>query len=368
MSRRDTEAPAHSVGIDALRGLAILLVWCHHLYAYLGVEIALFGRIGGLIGVQLFFVISGYLIVRSATRETLRVYALRRAMRIFPAYWVAVALITLASSRVSLEAVSADPASFALNAFALSHWWPPAMQKFDVTSVNWTLAVEIAWYLLAPLVVWFASRDRSRAVRTMLLLVAAAVSTGWVLAAQSGQLDASFANGISRASGAPVDEFMRFAYIVNLAPAHLVFFAFGAAVLAFEPELRSVPRPALVALVVAFVPLADRWNAWLAMSPSLASGIGLAALFVLWGPGARAPARWWLYWLARLGTISYSVYLIHVPVMLGLLAIAGEQRRGSVVIALAAAIATIALSILLYRLVERPGIALGRSLTRPRAR
>lgn len=370
MSGPAARAPAHSVGIDALRGIAILLVWCHHLYAYLGVKIALLGQIGGLIGVQLFFVISGYLIVRSATRESLRVYAVRRAMRIFPAYWAAVAVITLASPRVNLDAVRADPASFAVNAFALSHWWPPAMQKFDVTSVNWTLAVEIAWYLFAPLMVWFASRDRPRLARAAMILFAVAVSTGWVLAAQSGHLDAYFAGAISRASGTPVDDFMRFAYIVNLAPAHLVFFVFGATVLAFEPESQRVPRPALVALVLVFVPLADRWNAWVGMSPSLASGIGLAALFVLLGPGARSPESWWVYWLARLGTISYSIYLIHVPVMLGLLALLSDQQRSDIriAVAVAAAIATIALSILLYRFVERPGIALGRSLTRARAR
>jgi len=120
---------AHSVGIDALRGLAVLLVWCHHLYAYTGVELPIAGRLGGLVGVQLFFVISGFLIVRSATRERTWAYALRRALRIFPAYLVVVAAISVASERVTWDAIRADPFAFGVNLAALSHWWPPALLR-----------------------------------------------------------------------------------------------------------------------------------------------------------------------------------------------------------------------------------------------
>jgi peptidoglycan/LPS O-acetylase OafA/YrhL len=354
---------AHSVGIDALRGLAVLLVWCHHLFAHAGVEIPIAGRLGGLVGVQLFFVISGFLIVRSATRERTWAYALRRALRIFPAYLVVVAAISVASERVTWDAIRADPFAFGVNLAALSHWWPPALLRFDVTTVNWTLAVEIAWYALAPVLVWIASSVASRHAWTGLAAGALAVSTLWVVAAQAGRLDAIFANGIAHAGVAPVSDFMRFAFIVNLAPAHLAFFAAGALILVFEREARRLPRSILVAALLVFVPLADRWNDWLGVNPSFASGIGLAALFVLWGTRPDTPAGWWLRWLARLGQISYPVYLVHVPVLLASLAITRGAGLGLGWTVGCAAAATLVLSVALHHLVEQPGIALGRALT-----
>ena len=357
-------AGGHSVGIDALRGLAVLLVWCHHLFAYTGVEIPLAGRLGGLLGVQLFFVISGYLIVRSATRERLRAYALRRLLRIYPAYLVAVAAISLLSPRVTPGSIVEDPFSFVVNLAALSHWWPPALQRFDVTTVNWTLAVELAWYASAPALVWVASFWRTRHAWSALAAGALLVSTLWVVAAQAGRLDAIFSAGIAQAGVAPVSDFMRFAYIVNLAPAHLVFFAAGALVLAFEGEARRLPRWVLVCAIAAFVPLAERWNGWLGVNPSFASGIGLTALFVLWGTGATPTVNRGLRWLARLGQISYPVYLIHVPVLLASVAAFRGLAWGAGWTVGSAVLSTLALSIALHRLVEQPGIALGRALTR----
>ena len=67
-----------------LRGLAVAGVVCNHLGAYLQVPVPWIGRLGGLLGVELFFVISGYLIARSCAALPLGPYLVRRAFRIFP--------------------------------------------------------------------------------------------------------------------------------------------------------------------------------------------------------------------------------------------------------------------------------------------
>jgi len=358
-------AGAHSAGIDALRGLAVLLVWIHHVFAYAGLEVPLAGRLGGLLGVQLFFVISGYLIADSARRYPAGVYTVRRLARIYPAYWVVVAIVSLLSDRVHLGSIRDQPLAFTVNALALAHFWPPALQGFDVTTVNWSLAVELAWYALAPMLVALAPRGSGRAWWVGVFAASVAVSTAWVLAGQSGRLDALFAPGIAAAGVAPVNDFMRFAYIVNCAPAHLAFFAAGA-LLASDPALAArIPAWALAVAVATFVPFADRWNDWLGVHPSFASGIGLAALFVAVALRERPAAGRWLAWLAPLGRISYPVYLVHVPVLLAALALVRERAGLPAPVAVAAAVlGTLAAAAAVHRFVEEPGIALGRKLTR----
>ena len=83
-------------GVDMLRGLAVAGVVCNHLGAYLQVQVPWIGRLGGLLGVELFFVISGFLIARSCAALPLGPYLVRRAFRIFPVYWVVVLALTAA--------------------------------------------------------------------------------------------------------------------------------------------------------------------------------------------------------------------------------------------------------------------------------
>ncbi len=371
--RRKQQA-VHVPAIDALRGLAVLLVWLHHLQAYCRIDLLLPGRIGGLIGVQLFFVISGYLIMRSALGETLAGYAVRRILRIFPCYWIVVLTVTLLSPRVSLGLVHQEPLAFVANLLALSHWWPPSLQFFDVTTVSWTLSIELAWYLLAPLLAWWLGSCGTGAGRWLGMgATALLLSSGWVLAAQGGHLDAVFAPGIAAAGVSPVNGFMRFAYIVNAAPAQLVFFVAGALVLRFEVLLRSLPTAMLALAILATVPVVERWNAALGLHPSFVSGIGLTALFVLAIGAAREadrnpskPVAWSLLvaGLTRLGRISYPVYLVHVPVLVAALALLPEREGTSSWPAAVLAIpVTLALASLLHHAVERPGIALGRRLS-----
>ena len=90
-------APASGAGFEAhhrnpvnlLRALAVLAVVVHHLAHYEGSSVPWLSAIGGQVGVQLFFLISGFLLVRSAGRLGWARFLAGRAIRILPCYWVA---------------------------------------------------------------------------------------------------------------------------------------------------------------------------------------------------------------------------------------------------------------------------------------
>jgi peptidoglycan/LPS O-acetylase OafA/YrhL len=148
-----TAIHGRNFNLDVLRGVAILLVVLHHL----GVPVF---RTGGWIGVDLFFVLSGFLISGLLFREwketgTInigRFYA-RRGFKIYPAFWALMA-VTLAVN-----------------------YWTPGIPSFPVTGRSimaelsftqnywraiwgqtWSLAVEEHFYLLLPLLLWLLQR------------------------------------------------------------------------------------------------------------------------------------------------------------------------------------------------------------------
>src|SRR5688572_20278494 len=86
--------PGRLPSIDTLRALAVARVVAFHAAAHLGVRVPLLHASGGLLGVQLFFLVSGYLISASARHHTLRTYLLHRFFRIYPAYWTALLAVT----------------------------------------------------------------------------------------------------------------------------------------------------------------------------------------------------------------------------------------------------------------------------------
>jgi peptidoglycan/LPS O-acetylase OafA/YrhL len=161
--------------LDGLRGIAILLVWTAHYFAApaTGMVRLLNGywfRLGWT-GVDLFFVLSGFLIggillnVRDSPRYFRTFYA-RRFFRIIPVYyaWIAIylALATFAGRYLSARIGSFQSVDLAILAHFLflqnfrniltstvSSWW---------LSSTWSLAVEEQFYLVSPLVVRFLSR------------------------------------------------------------------------------------------------------------------------------------------------------------------------------------------------------------------
>jgi peptidoglycan/LPS O-acetylase OafA/YrhL len=176
-------ARAHIPALDGLRGIAILLVIPHNADIFSQSApwlwpIALVAH-AGWIGVQLFFVLSGFLITRNLldTRRDanyLRSFYVRRALRIFPLYFLTlfVGLVVLPHVvQFSPGALASHHNQVWLWTF-LSNWAQPYGLEVSGFSHFWSLAVEEQFYLVWPFVVLFAAGTRLFWVSVVVALAA----------------------------------------------------------------------------------------------------------------------------------------------------------------------------------------------------
>ena len=155
---RPSERLGHRPGLDGLRGLAVLLVLAQHL----GLPVF---RGGGLVGVLLFFVLSGFLITwllldeHAATgRIDIRAFYVRRARRLLPAFVAMLAVVVGVAALVGNLGGIAGPAIVA-GAY-VANW--SHLFDIDMGPLNhtWSLSVEEQFYIVWPAVLigFFAFR------------------------------------------------------------------------------------------------------------------------------------------------------------------------------------------------------------------
>lgn len=193
--------PVHLPTLDGLRGLAILLVMAHHfLYSVAGSgwpaeSLLKLARLGW-IGVDLFFVLSGFLITgilldararvgqSSTTRQYFRNFYARRILRIFPLYYATLAVLFLLLPRLisfpAHDLVAAQHSQAWLWLYGTNIALPLRIPGFVnphafITSHFWSLAVEEHFYLLWPLVVFIFNRKQLIALCLATMAVAAAL-------------------------------------------------------------------------------------------------------------------------------------------------------------------------------------------------
>jgi peptidoglycan/LPS O-acetylase OafA/YrhL len=174
---------SHIPALDGVRGLAILLVLAHHLLAantavtgstFLNVITLV--RTGGWMGVDLFFVLSGFLITgilfdSLGGRAYFRTFYIRRFLRIFPLYYGALFFLLLLSVLLSLHWNGYELVYLAyLQNLPPWSFHIPSLNIYGYTGHFWSLAVEEQFYLIWPLIV-FLVRDRRRLLVTALALV-----------------------------------------------------------------------------------------------------------------------------------------------------------------------------------------------------
>lgn len=166
--------------IDGLRAVAVLPILLFHL------DFAPFS--GGFVGVDVFFVISGYLITRIVKRDleagrfSFRGFYSRRIRRLFPALLATLALTLGAGYLVQIPASFARLASSTLYAtFSLANvqfWWTSSY--FDEASGlkpllhTWSLSVEEQFYLLWPALLWLTIRRGRRLAPCAIALLSVA--------------------------------------------------------------------------------------------------------------------------------------------------------------------------------------------------
>lgn len=339
MSAAAAAKPGYRADIDGLRAVAVLaVVWFHS---------GLPGLPGGFVGVDVFFVISGYLIGGIVLRELAangfrfaRFYE-RRFRRIAPALVIVLLATLIAGYLLLLPAQLITLGRSALSALAmvpnLFFWRQGSGGYFGLTKRvsppllhTWSLGVEEQFYLLFPLFLLLAVRFR--VTRPALSLAIAA----------------SFALCVAAGMTAPPAAF----YLLPMRAWELGLGALLAGGgIAIPPRLRapsSIAGLALLAIGFAVLHGTSPYIAELLAIPTL----GTAMLI---GSGAAAPANRLLalrgpVWIGR---ISYSLYLWHWPVFVYL-----RQWRGGGQLSADWAAGGIALSFALawltYRLIEQP--------------
>jgi peptidoglycan/LPS O-acetylase OafA/YrhL len=344
--------------IEGLRGIAILLVIAYHA----GIP----GASGGYLGVDVFFVLSGYLITGLLLREAedtsridLAQFYARRARRLLPAA-VLVVLATLALGVLvypPMEQRGLANAAFATSFYISNLWFAFLSTDYLASHAapspllhTWSLAVEEQFYLFWPLMVALAVRGaRGAARRTRLVATTVVVGV------------ASFVGALMLARIAPSWAFFA-------SPTRAWEFAIGALGVLLVPALLRLPARAtrtlawagLATVLVASVTFgaATRHPGPISLLPVVGTVLVLMAGARDAGTGVgRVLSAGWLQWVGRL---SYSWYLWHWPLLvLGQVAF----PQGGAPLRLLLVALSLGLAAATLRLVENP-IRYNRSLAR----
>jgi len=328
------------VFVDSLRGLAACAVMLYHysggdlcapLAEALSFPVVAALR-GGWLGVQVFFVLSGFVIAktvgdRAMTPMGAARFALRRQVRLDPPYWASIALACASAWAFGVSRHQAYSLPSLRSIAAHVGYLQELLGIRAIQSVYWTLAIEVQFYLV--LVVSLALLQPVRRQVVWVFLASAA----WSLA-----------------------QSMRWRFVHGWFIPHWYLFALGA--LAWWTPRRRAPFGAFVALVV--------WCAYQGHAYDRAEPVAGAlvaatlALAVHTGGLER-----WLAWrpLTFLGTISYGIYLLHTIVGAHVRALIGglvhsRTPSGAVVVTALASAVTVVCAWGLYRAVERPAMRL----------
>ena len=318
---------ARVVELDALRGLAALAVVAFHYTTHYGNEVGHLGDMPvsfdfGNYGVELFFLISGFVIFMTLERtRTAMDFVVSRFSRLFPAYWTAILLSSVVVYTIGMP----------------SQRLPWSDVAFDFTMIQeilgaehldgsyWTLQVELFFYV--QMLVWFMLGQLKRI--HWIILAWLLIAVGFGEAGKHG---------------------MHVSYTIGelLIVRYIPFFAIG--ILFYR--LRTQPQNrkgdiALIGLCLVAIGLAYK-------PVLLLVGVVCTAIFALFQLGWLRLLRWSPF--AFLGAISYSLYLLHQAI--GFSVIWQLERHGVApgLAALAAAVMVTVLATGLTWWVERPAM------------
>lgn len=337
---------SYRADVDGLRAIAVLSVVLYHA----GVS----AIPGGFVGVDVFFVISGYLITqrlvagfkrrREGGSFTLREFFTRRIRRLFPAMVSTVILSGIAGAFIlspdafidfGYSAIAAAFSSANIYFYFENDYWGPGSDSLVLLHF-WSLAVEEQFYLVWPAVILFLSAFswRKGMVTLAVLFVISLIVT--ILVTQTDQSAAFYLTPFRAYEfivGAMCVWFDRSKIGGKHAPAvQVAFFIFG-----------------LVLLVFAFLTFSEdqTFPGWKALIPSVAT-----ALLILARGGGRS-----LEWtmtnpvMRHFGLLSYSLYLIHWPVL-----VYGRMLFTEIqgLVLLASLVLIYVISLAQYKLIETP--------------
>jgi peptidoglycan/LPS O-acetylase OafA/YrhL len=314
-TKGDGRVPA----LDGVRGLAILLVMAHH-YGQLLVPLhpidvpVLYATSAGWVGVDLFFVLSGFLITgilydTRRARNYFQSFYARRILRIFPLSYTALTfffcLLPLLGSKALGETASRWPWFwfYGTNFLIVRHGWPSRyVQHF------WSLAIEEQFYLVWPLLVFLLPRRWLIALSVGIVIGAAALRG--VFYTDLASVHTNFTHTLTRAD----------ALALGAAIALLLRDQQGVLWLRrLAPWILAVVAPA----ALWFVARSSHQPAWTLWGPrGQIMGYSIVALSfaatIAWSvtsrPGSFLNRFFGNRPLRFFGRYSYAIYVIHLPV------------------------------------------------------
>lgn len=329
-ARKTDKVRSRAVGPDVLRSLAILLVMLVHLPVEATPSLLVGVRSYAWLGVDVFFVLSGFLIGTQLFKEVSRTEAvdlksfyLRRAFRIFPAFFVVLGLYAMLP--VLRDAATMQPL-WRFATFTVNFGFDP--REGRAFTQAWSLCVEEHFYLVLPLLVLLLHRRIG--MGWMLVAAAAMVIGGMVLryAVWESQVGVLVDAGKLRDAFAV---YLRDVYYPTYTRLDgLTFGVMLAAARFFKPELYkryAPPRialPAGAALVIAALVLfsvrgpLEGTNLFLVFQAQLGAvagfpliSIGIALILGAMLDLEPVLKRWPVPGAVAVATLSYSLYLTH---------------------------------------------------------
>jgi peptidoglycan/LPS O-acetylase OafA/YrhL len=301
-------------------------------------------------GLDIFFALSGFLVVQSwnTTRDRAPslaraswTYLRKRASRILPAYWLMLVVLVPLVGRELFERPERLAAFVTLNQGAV--FWLPER----VNLVTWSLTTEWHFYLLVPIIAWALRRFGTWPVLSVCLVASV---LWWV--EPPGRLPQSFVVGrLGEFTAGAVAAHLYAAYLDGRAPRFVGRLGARGVGIAVAAGLLAVGTYHGSTLGLANVPAVD---AVVHPFVGLLAAIGL--LHVVLAERLRIFDNAMLQWM---GLVSFGVYLWHYPILqYGLDALRAFAPRPSVALTLAAVAvltsACVAAGAVSYALVERP--------------
>ncbi|GCB47571.1 acyltransferase [Streptomyces sp. NL15-2K] len=383
--------------LDALRGIAALVVvFDHSSYSFM----AEFRRElmpefnTSRYGIMVFFLVSGYIIPASLERRgCVRTFWIGRIFRVYP-LWAAVVTVVLAVNLMGIaEMRDFGRQSAAMVAAAHVTMLQELLGTPNLLLILWTLSYEMAFYLLVVALFTVRMHQRSAAVAVTLAVLAAVSAAAGVVP------PASALSGV--VGTGPLVVFASIAMVVAICCAiarSLVLRVFGGVLggvlaLVLVSLNGTVPLwESLVILAVMFLGTAvhrtehgQNTRRYTACTAVVVVACAVGSVY-RYGDGSHFTRRGWIaaFLLAvltfgvgltlrrrpiprpliRLGTISYSVYLVH-PVLLAVTdGTIGRWRQDNLLLEVAFFAVLLPLCVLTYRYIEAPSQTWGRKLAR----
>lgn len=337
-----------NLGLDIVRSLAILLVLVEHSHIYF-----LFGNQPGVWGVEIFFVLSGYLIGQIVIRTfsdgisypKIKEFWIRRWFRTLPMYYLVLLVLDLF-----------------LDKEGGFHWQyylfiQNFTDSFSFFPVSWSLTIEEWFYLLLPLLLLLAVPGKPSKKRMTMLLGAVVLSVTAMRFFYVWQVDPTFDLGVRKFIPLRLDALMIGVLLAQIKLNHaqlhkslakfpvFLFSLVGMAAIAIFFYQHSLDRAALD----------ESFLGRVLIFPAMSICFALAFPFLEMNPGInglkdRNPLR---VVITQISLMTYTLYLIHYEIFSRLVFSPQYTAKWLLEVGLSFAI-TFAVSAVLYRLVEKP--------------